>query len=153
MDLVITTDHDVSSFIPSFDLDTQIMNSDAEDAFARRQQDGTYDDVLQQMEDLKSMTLAEQEYEIDFFRSPERDNLGCYKFLDIIGEEMTTILYGQVCHSHLGTAIGAAGSYTGNQVRFYVLFLQTFSNRPYRIAYQRQYFNKRQNRPVQTNLR
>jgi hypothetical protein len=94
------------------------MEIDDEDSFATRQQDGTYDEVLEQMESLKSLALAEQEYKVDFFRSSDLDSSGCFKYLNANNEEMTTILCGQVCHSEYGTAIGAAGSYKGDQVRF-----------------------------------
>jgi len=118
-----------------------VMEIDDEDPFASRQRDGTYDEVLQQMENLKSLALAAQEYEVDFFRNPEPDKLGCYKYIDANHEEMTTILCGQVCHSEYGTAMGAAGSYGGDQMNVFLLscsfgvFIYTFRS-PFMIQHQ-----------------
>jgi len=79
-----------------------------DDTYAQRLCDGTYDSIQQQLEKLQSAALANANYTTDFVRAC--DSIKFIKFKDTSGQEFTTILFGQICHSTYGTRMGAMGN-------------------------------------------
>jgi len=110
--------------------------------------DGVYAEVLQQFNDLGDNALANLEYNISFFRSTHNDRFGGYKYIDASGEELETLLFGQICHSTHGTCLGAAGSY--NQMSTVnITHKFTYSSITiYASAHKRQYKRQRTHHPL-----
>ena len=87
------------------------MQLTPEDIYAERVKDGTYADILKQLEDLGPAALANITYGEHFVKAPGHDDSKCQTYIDNSdGSELTTILLGQVTHSSFGTRLSAAGN-------------------------------------------
>lgn len=94
------------------------------DIYTERIENGTYADILAQLEDLGPAALANVTYGEHFTKAAMADNSNCQTYIDTSdGSEFTTVLLGQVTHSSFGTRLSAAGNYFAGPDRVVNLLL------------------------------
>jgi len=99
------------------------MQLTPEDIYAERVKNGTYADVLAQLEALGPAALANVTYGKQFVKAPGHDDCKCQTYTDNSdGSEFTTILLGQVTNSSFGTRLSAAGNKVADGVVTISLF-------------------------------